>query len=228
MIPKPQKQQQRRYFLSKNLIIVLIGLIIFAIGTCFWILSSGRVISDIWSYVLSPVFAFFGLALSLLAWLFPNAFHPKSKSPSAQSFQNNPTKSKNLSRLTGTPIAVQEVHQYTEAHTIQSYQAEIGQPSVDRPALLCFAIDVSATLIDSVLDHAGKTMKRWANIQTVLDRFIYLGTAIVKDVDTRKVLPLYHIMAYGFGFTEVAYQLHFTKKPGGAVRDLLPSLSDYS
>src|SRR5256885_8416419 len=50
------------------------------------------------------------------------------------------TKSKNLSRLTGTPIAVQEVHQYTEAHTIQSYQAEIGQPSVDRPALLCFAI----------------------------------------------------------------------------------------
>ncbi len=229
MIPKPQKQQQRRYFLSKNLIIVLIGLIIFAIGTCFWILSSGRVISDIWSYVLSPVFAFFGLALSLLAWLFPNAFHPKSKSPSAQSFQNNPTKSKNLSRLTGTPIAVQEVHQYTEAHTIQSYQAEIGQPSVDRPALLCFAIDVSATMIDSVVDHAGKTMKRWANIQTVLDRFIYLGTAIVKDVDTRKVLPLYHIMAYGFGFTEVAYQLHFTKKPGGAVRDLLdhPTLSKF-
>ena len=76
-------------------------------------------------------------------------------------------------------------------------------------------------MIDSVVDHAGKTIKRWANIQTVLDRFIYLGTAIVKDADTRKVLPLYHIMAYGFGFTEVAYQLHFTKKPGGAVRDLL-------
>ena len=81
-------------------------------------------------------------------------------------------------------------------------------------------------MIDSVIDHAGETIKRWASIQTILDRFVYLGAAFVKDPDTHKILPLYHLMAYGFGFTERAYQFGINKKPGGAVRDLLanPSL----
>lgn len=81
-------------------------------------------------------------------------------------------------------------------------------------------------MIDSVIDHAGKTVKRWANIQIVLDRFIYLGAAFVKDPETRRVLPLYHTIAYGFGFAERAHPLGISKKPGGAVRDLLaqPSL----
>jgi hypothetical protein len=84
----------------------------------------------------------------------------------------------------------------------------------------------SDTMIDSVIDHAGKTVRRWGDIQTVLDRFIYLGAAFVKDPDTRKVLPLYYTIAYGFGFTERAYLLGMSKKPGGVVRDLLahPSL----
>ena len=94
---------------------------------------------------------------------------------------------------------------------------EEGQPTVEHPALLCFALDVSDTMIDSVIDHAGKTVKRWANIQTVLDRFIYLGAVFVKDPDTCKVLPLYHIIAYGFGFTERAHLLGFSKNPGGTV-----------
>lgn len=98
---------------------------------------------------------------------------------------------------------------------------EVGQPTVEHPALICFALDVSDTMIDSVIDHAGKTVKRWGDIQTVLDRFIYLGAAFVKDPETRKVLPLYHTIAYGFGFTERAYLFGMSKKPGGAVRDLL-------
>lgn len=98
---------------------------------------------------------------------------------------------------------------------------EEDQPTVEHPALLCLALDVSDTMIDSVIDHAGKTVKRWADIQTVLDRFIYLGAAFVKDPDTRKVLPLYHTIAYGFGFTERAHLLGFSKNPGGTVRDLL-------
>jgi hypothetical protein len=76
-------------------------------------------------------------------------------------------------------------------------------------------------MIDSVIGHAGKTVKRWGDIQTVLDRFIYLGAAFVKDPETQKVLPLYHTIAYGFGFTERAYLFGISKKPGGAVRDLL-------
>jgi len=114
----------------------------------------------------------------------------------------------------------------TPLNSSQPRIVEEGQPTIENPALLCLALDVSDTMIDSVIDHAGKTVKRWANIQTVLDRFIYLGAAFVKDPKTRKVLPLYHTIAYGFGFTERAYQLRFSKKPGGIVRDLLaqPSL----
>jgi hypothetical protein len=49
----------------------------------------------------------------------------------------------------------------------------------------------------------------------------------VKDPETQKVLPLYHLLAYGFGFKETMYGLGMRKTPGGPVRDLLahPSLT---
>lgn len=106
-------------------------------------------------------------------------------------------------------------------NTSKHITLEEGYPTEKHPALICFAIDVSDTMIDSVIDHTGNTVKRWANIQTVLDRFIYLGAAFVKDPVTRKVLPLYNLIAYGFGFTERAFSFGINKKPGGAVRDLL-------
>jgi hypothetical protein len=143
------------------------------------------------------------------------------KSKTAQHLQTN-------NQLVQQPPPSQPF-QAEERIPLNSSQPKIiseGQPTVEHPALLCLALDVSDTMIDSVIDHAGKTVKRWSNIQTVLDRFIYLGAAFVKDPETRKMLPLYHTMAYGFGFTERAYLLRFSKKPGGAVRDLLaqPSL----
>ena len=84
--PQPQNQHPHKHSFWKRFIIVIIGLTIFAIGTFLWILSSGRIISGDWSYILPPIFTFFGLTLSLLAWLFPNAFHPKRNSTSGSIF----------------------------------------------------------------------------------------------------------------------------------------------
>jgi len=111
-------------------------------------------------------------------------------------------------------------------HLSPNEVVEEGQPTVEHPALFCLAIDVSDSMIEAIIDHTGKTIQRWTSIQIALDRFVYLGAGFVKDPQTRKVLPLYNLMAYGFGFAERAYPFRISKKPGGAVRDLLshPSL----
>lgn len=120
-----------------------------------------------------------------------------------------------------SPNTTQQADHTPLPHLSPLNTSEEGQPTVEHPALFCFALDVSDTMIDSVIDHAGKTIKKWASIQTILDRFIYLGAAFVKDPETRTVLPLYYLIAYGFGFTERAYHFGINKKPGGTVRDLL-------
>jgi hypothetical protein len=236
MIPESQKQLQHRRFLRKRLIIALVGLTICAVGTIFWILSAGLIISGDWSYILPPIFTFFGLVVSLLAWLFPISVEPATTGTAAQPNHKQSTFHKTdapaLSSEIPTAkegIVVKNIDYAVSLNQSRNKHVEVGQPTVEHPGLLCFAIDVSNTMVDSVVDHTGKAIQRWANIQTVLDHFIYLGTAIVKDTDTRKVLPLYYVMAYGFGFTEVAYQFRINKQPGGPVRDLLnhPSLSKF-
>jgi hypothetical protein len=170
------------------------------------------------------------------AWLFPISSETIAKS----SIDHLPLKQfkSSISRTTAQNSesfkAKEAILQQNAVHTIRLNKSqedfvEAGKPTEKHPVLLCFAIDVSDTMIDSVVDHAGKTIKRWANIQTILARFIYPGTALVKDPETHKALPHYFVMAYGFGFKELAYQLRINKKPGGAVRDLLnhPSLTRF-
>ena len=113
--------------------------------------------------------------------------------------------------------------------TASSPNGEPGQPTVDKPLLLCLAIDVSRSMKKPIINHTGKTIERWATVQDALEEFIHLGAAWVKDPETQSVLPLYHLTAYGFGFREVMHSIGMRKAPGGAVRDLfahpsLPSL----
>jgi|SRR5579863_9947661 len=105
--------------------------------------------------------------------------------------------------------------------------SEEGQPTVEEPMLLCLAIDVSDSMKKPIIDHIGKAIERWTSIHNALEHFIQLGVAWVKDPETQRVLPLYHLLAYGFGFKETMYGLGVRKKPGGSVRDLLahPSLT---
>ncbi len=99
--------------------------------------------------------------------------------------------------------------------------AEEGQPTIEQPMLLCLAIDVSDSMKKPILDHTGKAIERWTSIHNALEHFVHLGVAWVKDPETQQVLPLYHLMAYGFGFKETMHGLGIRKTPGGAVRDLL-------
>ena len=235
-VPQPQNQHRHKHSFWKRLIIAIIGLTIFAIGTILWILSIGRIISGDWSYILPPIFTFCGIALSLIAWLFPISSETIAKrsidQPPLKEFESH--KSRATAQTSESFKVKEAILQQNADHAIQLKKSQgdqvvVGLPTEEHPVLLCFAIDVSDTMIDSVVDHAGKTVKRWAKIETVLERFIYLGTAIVKDPETQKALPFYFVMAYGFGFKEIAYALRLNKKPGGAVRDLLdhPSLTRF-
>jgi hypothetical protein len=78
-----------------------------------------------------------------------------------------------------------------------------------------------------ILDHTGKTIQRWTSVSNAVEHFVHLGVAWVKDPGTQRVLPLYYLMAFGFGFKETMYGFGMRKTPGGAVRDLLahPSLT---
>lgn len=98
---------------------------------------------------------------------------------------------------------------------------EEGQPTIEEPMLLCLALDVSDSMKKPILDHTGKAIERWTSIHNALEHFVQLGIAWVKDPETQQVLPLYHLMAYGFGFKETMHGLGIRKTPGGAVRDLL-------
>ncbi len=104
---------------------------------------------------------------------------------------------------------------------------EDGQPSIEHPMLLCLAIDVSDSMKQPILDHTGETIRRWTSVSNAVENFVHLGVAWVKDPGTQHVLPLYHLMAYGFGFKETMHGFGMRKSPGGAVRDLLahPSLT---
>jgi hypothetical protein len=172
--------------------------------------------------------------IAILQNKYENKQHPSSisqmptqSSNHSEGVQHLPTNQPLQQSLPHRSLQVERTAEHVNSlNPFHTRDVEEGQPTVEHPALLCLALDVSDTMIDSVIDHAGKTVKRWGDIQTVLDRFIYLGAALVQDPETRKVLPLYHTIAYGFGFTERAYLLGMSKKPGGVVRDLLahPSL----
>jgi len=159
-----------------------------------------------WGAIVAPVILA-TITISIVQSRYENKPHTSSTSQKSTRSSRKPKtaqylQTNNQSAQQSPPSRPFQVEESIPLKPSQPVVIEEGQPTVEHPALLCFALDVSDTMIDSVIDHAGKTVKRWANIQTVLDRFIYLGAAFVKDPDTRKVLPLYHTIAYGFGFTE--------------------------
>lgn len=84
---------------------------------------------------------------------------------------------------------------------------EEGQPTIEQPMLLCLALDVSGSMKKPILDHTGKDIERWTSIHNALEHFVQLGVAWVKYPETQQVLPLYHLMAYGFGFKETMHEL---------------------
>jgi hypothetical protein len=96
-----------------------------------------------------------------------------------------------------------------------------GKPTVAKPMLLALAIDVSDSMKQPILDHTGKVIQRWTSVRDAVERFVHLGVSWVQDPGTQEALPLYYLMAYGFGFKELMHALGRRKKPGGAVRDLL-------
>lgn len=149
---------------------------------------------------------------------------PQSLKQRSHPAQANPSHPSNIAQK---PLQAVDFYSTTPLPRVLSSSAsKEGQPTIEQPMLLCLAIDVSDSMKKPILDHTGKAIERWTSIHNALEHFVHLGIAWVKDPETQQVLPLYHLMAYGFGFKETMHGLGLRKTPGGAVRDLLahPSL----
>jgi|GEM_PF-2088042 hypothetical protein len=152
-------------------------------------------------------------------------YNEKLSSPSPNPLQAGDRVLHEVSKIpTGQPLLVDSIGE--KASTISPIH---GQPTIEHPMLLCLAIDVSASMKKPILDHTGKSIQRWTSISDAIEHFVQLGIAWVKDPETQRVLPLYHLLAYGFGFKETVYGLGMRKEPGGRVRDLLahPQLTSF-
>jgi len=64
-------QQQGRNSILWRIIYFIIAIILAFIAVMIWFLSSGNIAPEIWSYIITGLFMFFGLIFTLGAWLFP-------------------------------------------------------------------------------------------------------------------------------------------------------------
>ncbi len=138
-------------------------------------------------------------------------YQAPSSHTKTQTYRINQT----IQRRTSIPISS------VTSNNTRRKDLEEGQPTIESPMLICLALDVSYSMKQPIVDHTGKTITRWTSISNALEHFVHLGVSWVKDPETQKVLPLYHLMAYGFGFRELMHAIGRRKTLGGSVRDLL-------
>ncbi len=137
-------------------------------------------------------------------------YQAPSSHTKTQTYRINQT----IQRRTSIPISS------VTSNNTRRKDLEEGQPTIESPMLICLALDVSYSMKQPIVDHTGKTITRWTSISNALEHFVHLGVSWVKDPETQKVLPLYHLMAYGFGFRELMHAIGRRKTLGGSVREL--------
>ncbi len=54
-----------------RLLIITTAILLLSAGALLWIFDTGRIIQGGWSYILPPLFTVIGIALTIVAWLFP-------------------------------------------------------------------------------------------------------------------------------------------------------------
>jgi hypothetical protein len=96
-----------------------------------------------------------------------------------------------------------------------------GRPGMERPALLCFLLDVSHSMREPIFIHADEAIRQRAALHVVMEHFVDLLGALAEDPSTQRGLPFYSLVAYGFGFKEVSHALGLNREVRGPVRDLL-------
>lgn len=102
-------------------------------------------------------------------------------------------------------------------------QAE--RPTPDSPLLVGLLVDVSASMMASINNRAGKSVNRLESFRDSFDDLIRKAAELSRSGSDEKIAPLLKIFAYGFGFNNPLS--FFLGSSGPDVRDLL-SLSSES
>jgi hypothetical protein len=118
------KSQGPKHFPRVRLIILIIGLLLIAAGVAAWFLSNAHIIDANWSNILSIIFGGGGLALTLIAWLFP---FPADQ-PEGEADSSAPSNTQHL-----TLQQAGHVQQIQDVHTLQQFFGLQSSPVLQQP-----------------------------------------------------------------------------------------------
>lgn len=93
-------------------------------------------------------------------------------------------------------------------------------PTREEPMLIGFLIDVSLSMAKTTIRNASSiSQRRLDGFRDSIDNFVNRGKTLCQDESSQRIIPLFKVFAYGFGFGNVLNLLMGNKQP--AVRDLL-------
>jgi hypothetical protein len=100
-----------------------------------------------------------------------------------------------------------------------------SRPTPGKPMLIGLMVDVSGSMTSSIQNMSGQTQTRLESFSNSFDDLIEYGTKLSEEKESKEILPLFKLFAYGFGFGN---PLSFIFGGGSEdVRDLLV-LPDFS
>lgn len=80
---------------------------------------------------------------------------------------------------------------------------EINYPTINKPMLIGFLIDVSLSMTSSIKNSSGKTQSRLESFQDSFDDLLEQAKKACYDEKGQKIVPLFKLFLYGFGFGNI-------------------------
>jgi len=97
-------------------------------------------------------------------------------------------------------------------------------PTQEEPMLIGFMIDVSLSMIKTIRNSSAISQRRLDGFRDAIDNFVSRGKTLCSDESNQKIIPLFKVFAYGFGFGNALGWLMGNKSP--KVRDLLEGIEE--
>lgn len=92
-------------------------------------------------------------------------------------------------------------------------------PTREEPMLIGFMVDVSLSMIKTIRNSSTVSQRRLDGFNDAVDNFVSRGRKLCRDESNQRIIPLFKVFAYGFGFGNALGWLMGNKSP--KVMDLL-------
>ncbi|HEY1354318.1 MAG TPA: TIR domain-containing protein [Ktedonobacteraceae bacterium] len=98
-------------------------------------------------------------------------------------------------------------------------------PTQEKPLLIGFLIDVSLSMVvKNLRSSSALSQKRLDGLREAIDDFVSKGRVLCRDEAKQRIIPLFKVFAYGFGFGNAINWLLGSQSP--KVQDLLAGIAE--